>query len=65
LRERTFNAVAEVVGLPHPVIMNCLGLGAGPVFDDKLMVPLRGQLVLMKPQPLPYLLSHSVVSGIG
>jgi D-amino-acid oxidase len=40
------------------VIFNCLGLGAADAFVDKAVVPIRGQLVHLKPQPLPYLLDH-------
>ncbi len=29
----------------HELIINCLGLGAGKVFNDKEMFPIRGQLV--------------------
>ncbi len=38
--------------------MNCLGLGAGAVFGDTAVVPVRGQLVHLRPQPLSYLLDH-------
>lgn len=42
--------------LDHGIIVNCLGLGAGVVMDDPAVVPVRGQLVLLKPQPhLEYL----------
>lgn len=38
--------------------MNCLGLGAGALFADEAVVPIRGQLVHLRPQPLAYLLDH-------
>jgi D-amino-acid oxidase len=40
------------------VIVNCLGLGAGAVFADGAVVPIRGQLVHLRPQALSYLLDH-------
>jgi glycine/D-amino acid oxidase-like deaminating enzyme len=55
---RTFANTAELTALAEPVIMNCLGLGAGSLFADAAVVPIRGQLVHLKPQPLSYLLDH-------
>jgi len=55
---RRFASAAEVMNLPQPVIVNCLGLGAGKVFNDDAVLPIRGQLVHLEPQNLPYMLSH-------
>ncbi|MEO1524267.1 MAG: FAD-dependent oxidoreductase [Planctomycetota bacterium] len=55
---RRFESKEEVLALPQACIVNCLGLGAGSLFDDPLMRPVRGQLVLLEPQDLPWLLSH-------
>jgi glycine/D-amino acid oxidase-like deaminating enzyme len=59
LHETTFNSRDEIAGLDQPAIVNCLGLGARALFNDELVVPVRGQIVLLKPQPLPYLIVHA------
>lgn len=56
--ERRFESVDEVLGLQQDTVVNCLGLGAGRLFDDPLVHAVRGQLVLLEPQDLPWLLSH-------
>ena len=55
---RTFSNLAEVGALVEPLIVNCLGLGAGALLADEAVIPIRGQLVHLKPQPLSYLLDH-------
>ena len=56
---RRFENREELKELTADVVINCLGLGAGELFEDSRLVPIRGQLVLMEPQDLPYLLCHS------
>ena len=46
-----------VAALSASIAINCLGARADLITDDEL-VPIRGQLVHMKSQDLPYLLSH-------
>jgi D-amino-acid oxidase len=46
---REFRDRAEVLALEEPVVFNCTGLGAATLFDDKELVPVRGQLVFMPP----------------
>src|SRR5687767_2030000 len=46
---RDFRDRTEVLALEEPVIFNCTGLGAAALFDDKELVPVRGQLVFMPP----------------
>jgi D-amino-acid oxidase len=58
LHQATFRSRDEISGLNQKAVVNCLGLGARAVFNDELVVPVRGQIVLLKPQPLPYLLVH-------
>lgn len=53
-----FASLDEVLELPQRAYVNCLGAGAGPVMDDEQSVPVRGQLVMLEPQELPWLLSH-------
>jgi glycine/D-amino acid oxidase-like deaminating enzyme len=56
--ERALSEPEELRRLPEPVVVNCLGLGAGALFADPAVVPIRGQLVHLRPQALPYLLDH-------
>ena len=58
LEPRAFSSPRELRDLPEPAIVNCLGLGAGALFADQAVVPIRGQLVHLRPQALPYLLDH-------
>jgi len=55
---RTFRHRDELLLLREPVIVNCLGLGAREIASDARVQPVRGQLVHLRPQNLPYLLSH-------
>ena len=57
-RLRTFRSFADVAQLSQPVVVNCTGLGAGQIFGDPKVVPIKGHLVLVKAQPeLDYLYS--------
>jgi glycine/D-amino acid oxidase-like deaminating enzyme len=58
LEPRVFASPREVQALPVPAVVNCLGVGAGALFADAAVVPIRGQLVHLRPQALPYLLDH-------
>jgi glycine/D-amino acid oxidase-like deaminating enzyme len=58
LEPRAFSRPRDVHDLREPVVVNCLGLGAGALFADQAVVPIRGQLVHLRPQALPYLLDH-------
>jgi D-amino-acid oxidase len=57
-----FVRLSEVATLREKVIVNCTGYGAGKLFQDNLMKPLKGQLVFLKPpQPnLKYLFSGTL-----
>lgn len=48
---RQFRTAAEILSLPHPFVFNCTGLGARDLFDDPELVPIRGQLTALVPQP--------------
>lgn len=50
-RQAHFNSPADIEALPQKTIVNCTGLGAGQLFLDENVVPVRGQLTLLKPQP--------------
>ena len=51
LVERGFGTLAEVESLPEPVIVNCTGLGAREFAGDTELVPIKGQLSVLLPQP--------------
>jgi glycine/D-amino acid oxidase-like deaminating enzyme len=42
---------AAVTSLPEKLVFNCTGLGARALFGDEELVPLKGQLTFMLPQP--------------
>lgn len=48
---REFADVAQVQALPERTIFNCTGLGAGRLFGDGEIIPVRGQLAILLPQP--------------
>ncbi len=48
---RDFSDVAQVRALPEQTIFNCTGLGAGRLFGDAEIEPVRGQLAILLPQP--------------
>jgi D-amino-acid oxidase len=53
----------EVLALPEPVVFNCTGLGAATLFGDTGMMPVRGQLVLLQPDPRVDYITHG--GGMG
>ena len=48
---RTFDSTRDLAGLPETLLFNCTGLGAKTLFGDEELTPIRGQLVVMLPQP--------------
>ncbi len=48
---RDFADAAQVQALPERTIFNCTGLGAGALFGDGELEPVRGQLAILLPQP--------------
>ena len=48
---REFHSPGDVVALPETLIFNCTGLGARALFGDEGMIPIRGQLAYLRPQP--------------
>lgn len=48
---RKMETPRDVVALPESVVVNCTGLGAKALFNDPDLVPLKGQLVVLTPQP--------------
>jgi glycine/D-amino acid oxidase-like deaminating enzyme len=48
---REFADAREIAALPEPVIINCTGLGAKALFADAELIPVKGQLTILLPQP--------------
>jgi glycine/D-amino acid oxidase-like deaminating enzyme len=48
---REFTDARALLDLPEPVIVNCTGLGSRQLFGDEEMVPAKGQLTVLVPQP--------------
>ena len=48
---REFAERREIAAMKEDLIFNCTGLGAGPLFGDQELTPIRGQLVFLLPQP--------------
>jgi D-amino-acid oxidase len=48
---RKFDTPRELAALREPIVVNCTGLGAKDLFGDQELVPLKGQLTVMTPQP--------------
>jgi D-amino-acid oxidase len=41
----------DLMWLPESLVVNCSGLGARALFEDEQLVPLKGQLTVVVPQP--------------
>jgi D-amino-acid oxidase len=48
---RRFNTPADILCLSERVVFNCTGLGARDLFGDFELIPVKGQLVVLLPQP--------------
>ena len=46
-----FHDTAEIATIPQPVVVNCTGLGARALFSDTELIPIKGQLTYLLPQP--------------
>ena len=46
-----FSDLEAVMALPETVIVNCTGLGARDLFNDDELIPVKGQLTILLPQP--------------
>ena len=60
---QNFASVSEVLSLAEPVIFNCTGLGAAKLFGDDNLVPAKGQLVFMPPDPAVDYMTFGGVDG--
>jgi glycine/D-amino acid oxidase-like deaminating enzyme len=48
---REFHSPGELTALRENLIFNCTGLGARTLFGDTGLLPIKGQLVFLLPQP--------------
>ena len=48
---REFDSLEALLALPERLIMNCTGLGAKALFGDEELTPIKGQLIVLLPQP--------------
>ena len=48
---KEFKSREQIARLREPVIFNCTGLGSRALFDDEELIPVRGQLEVLLPQP--------------
>jgi D-amino-acid oxidase len=63
---RKFDTPRDLAALTEPVVVNCTGLGSFTLFDDKELMPVKGQLTAMVPQPeVDYRASGPTASGVG
>jgi len=49
--QRKFPSIDAVLDLQETTIFNCTGYGSKSLFDDKALIPIRGQMLYMRPQP--------------
>lgn len=59
---REFATREEVARLREPLVFNCTGLGARALFKDEKLIPVRGQLEVLLPQPE---IDYCYLSGSG
>ena len=48
---RKFETPRDIAALAENLVVNCTGLGAKAIFNDAELVPLKGMLVVLVPQP--------------
>jgi D-amino-acid oxidase len=48
---QAFRSLRDVLALAQPLVINCTGLGARDLFSDTELVPVKGQLTVLLPQP--------------
>ncbi|MFY0612431.1 MAG: FAD-dependent oxidoreductase [Hyphomicrobiaceae bacterium] len=58
MRPRAFSAPQQIMELHEPIVINCTGLGSREIWPDNLLIPIKGQLIMLPAQPrLKYLYS--------
>ncbi len=58
---RKFDTPRDLAALEEPVIVNCTGLGSKALFDDQELIPVKGQLTVLVPQPA---VDYATLGGI-
>jgi glycine/D-amino acid oxidase-like deaminating enzyme len=48
---REFHTAGDLASLPQKLVFNCTGLGAKALFNDAELIPVKGQLTFLLPQP--------------
>lgn len=48
---RRFDSPRDLMALDEDLIVNCTGLGSGTLFGDDEIIPVKGQLTFLVPQP--------------
>src|SRR5262249_50192321 len=62
IETRTFDSPHQFSQLPHKTLINATGYGARALFRDESIIPVRGQLAHLIPQPdLHYGVIHGTV----
>ena len=51
IETREFHSPADFAAFPEKTLINCTGYGARALFNDQSVVPVRGQLARLIPQP--------------
>ena len=51
VRIQSFASPADVAALTERIVVNCTGLGARDLFGDRELMPVKGQLTVLLPQP--------------
>ncbi len=51
IETREFHSPADFAALPEKTLINCTGYGARALFGDDTVIPVRGQLARLIPQP--------------
>lgn len=65
IQQMTFHSPADLAHLPEPVVVNCTGYGARALWGDRSIVPVRGQIAWLAPQPeVDYSLYYRGVSVV-
>ncbi|MCM3906124.1 MAG: FAD-binding oxidoreductase [Pyrinomonadaceae bacterium] len=59
---KEFKNRQDIARLRESVIFNCTGLGSRALFDDQKLIPVRGQLEVLLPQPE---VDYCYISGSG
>ncbi len=65
IQQMTFHTPADLASLSEPVVVNCTGYGARALWGDDTVVPVRGQIAWLAPQPeVDYSLYYRGVSVV-